>query len=211
MSSQQNISCLDFVFQCIVQYRHEGTELQMRASRHYAGRQLTGASTHAQSRQQANPAHKSVPNCANQDRQQVPELQQQQQQQLDTGSPASAAVHAEASSCHRGHADLNRLADAPKQQSCRQLNARPASSTAFEACVSAELGSGGAGPGWHAEYMGDDMCDPMELTWEGVLHAASANQQEPRAPGDALPPCSSRTRMTGVDNDSVEYQYHLKY
>lgn len=180
-----------------MQYRLESTELQMGASRHHTGRQLTGGSIHVQSGQQTSPAHGSVPTCAKQDRQWLPQLQQpQQQQQFDTGFPAATAVDAEASLCHHGHADLIRLVDAPKQQSCHQPNARPGSSNAFEASVSAPLGSGRAGA---AEDIGDDMCDPMELTWEGLLKAASANHQEPRAPGDALQPYSSSMNMIGQE------------
>ena len=175
-----------------MQYRLQGKELQRSASRHN-GQLLTG--------QQTNPAH-SVRNCAKQDRQRVPEMQQrqQQQQQLDVGLPVAAAVDAVASSGHHGHADLTRLVAAPEQQS-HQLNARSASSDAFEASVSAQpgSGSGGAGAGLHAQDMADDMCDPMELTWEGVLQAASVNGQEPHAPGDALHPCSSRMKKIGQE------------
>ena len=128
--------------------------------------------------------------------QQQRQQRQQQQQQLVGGFPVAAAVDAEVSSGHHGHADPIFPVAAPKQQSCHQLTARPASSIAFEPFVSGHIGSGRAGAGLHAEDMGDDLCDPVELTWEGSLQGASANGQEPRAPGDALQPCSSKTNLS---------------
>lgn len=187
-----------------MRYRRQEVELQRSAS---SGQQLTGASTPAQSRQQINPALRSVPSCAKPDRQWVPELQQWQQQQLDVGFPVAAAVTAEPLSGHDGLAHASHLGAGPKQQSCHQLNARPASTDAFEPSVSAcppLQGSSTAGAGLHAGDLGDDMCDPVELTWEGVLQAA--NGQEPRDPGDAAWLLTNEGCTTGIGNDNVKYQ-----
>lgn len=173
-----------------MRYRRREAELQRSAIRHCSGQQLTGASTHVQSRQQTSPALRSFDSRAKQDWQWVPGLQQQQQQ-LDVGFPVAAAVTAEPFSGHDGLPHASHLGAGPKQQSCHQLNARSASTDAFEPSVSARLplqGSGRAGADLHARDSGDDMCDPVELTWEGVLQAASANGQEPHDPGDALQP-----------------------
>ena len=57
-------------------------------------------------------------------------------------------------------------------------------------CTSAPAESEPAGPGrsqegarLHDERVGDDMCGPKELTWEGILQAASASGPPPQQPG----------------------------
>lgn len=167
-----------------MQYRRQGSQLQRSANRHYDGQRPAAASIHAQPKQQhANSALRSTHIYAKQDRQWVPELQQQQQPHA--GLPVVAAIKAEPSSGDIGHADAAHLDTEPKWQSCNQPNATPASTDTLEQSVSAQLLlQGRAGVGLHAGHMGDDMCEPVELTWEGVLQAASATGQAPCDAGE---------------------------
>lgn len=168
-----------------MQYRHQGAELQRSANRHYPKQQLTAASIHAQPKQRANPGLRSTHNCAKQDRQWDTELQQQPH----VGLPVVAAVTAKPSSGDVGHADAAHLEIEPKWPRYNQPHANPASTDTLEQPVLAQLplhSSGGGAAGLHAGHMGDDMCEPVELTWEGVLQAASANWQAPCDTGDAL-------------------------
>lgn len=172
-----------------MQYRHQRAELHRSANRHYDGQRRAAASIHAQPKQHAIPAVRSTHNHAKQDRQWVPELPQQQPH---AGLPVIAAVKAEPSSGNSGHADAAHLEAELQSQSCNQPNAKPAFTDTLEQPVSAQLPlQGRAGKGLHAGHMGHDMCEPVELTWEGVLQAASGIGQAPCDTGEALQACSS--------------------
>ena len=164
-----------------MQYRRQASELQRSTNRHCDGQRRAAASIHAQPKQHANPALRSTHNHAKQDRQRVPQLQQQQ---------PHAGLQAEPSSGDCGHADAAHLEAELQLQSYHQPNPKPFSTDALEQPVSAQLPlQGRAGEGLHAGHMGDDMCEPVELTWEGVLQAA-ATGQAPCDTGEALQACS---------------------
>ncbi|KAL3133654.1 microtubule motor activity, variant 2 [Trebouxia sp. C0010 RCD-2024] len=161
--------------------RQQVAEVQRIASRHCNQHRLASASL-AQLRQQKQPAPRNVPTCAGQDSRRPPHLQQQQQQ-CGVGFALTAA-NAQCSSglCeHAGAVDLDAV---PQQPSSLQPSPNPVSADGNEQSVSSEQSGllpgqhgGRTVAGLHGEVMGGVMCDPTELTWEGVLQAASGNGQ----------------------------------
>lgn len=135
-----------------------------------------------QPRQQTNHALRSVSTCAGQDSQQPPQLQQQQQQR--GVSFALTAANAQCSSDLHEHAGAVDLDAVPQQPSSLQPSPNPVSADGDEQSGLLPGQHGGrAAAGLHSEVMGDEMCDPIELTWEGVLQAASGNGQAAPDPG----------------------------
>ena len=176
----------------IAHYRQHGAEPQKISSKGYNRQQLAVAS-HVQARQQTHPAPRSIPICARQEGQWDPEPQQQQ---FDAGITAAASAQPPPGHCE--HAVAVHLEGVQQQQSSYQPSANAASVGALGQSVSREQSaqlpvqdSNRAGVGVHGGAMEDDMCDPMELTWEGVLQAASATGQAALDSGDALQPWSS--------------------
>lgn len=170
----------------LLQYRQEGAEAQQGASRHCIQHPLASAS-HAQLRQQRNPAPGSIPSVAWQDSRTTPHLQQQQQ--LDVGFTLTAA-NALSSLGHHEVADAEDLDAAPQQQNSHQPSLNPACTDVDEQSLSCEQcaqrpgqDDGRAEAEVHAGVMGDEMCAPIELTWEGV-QASSGNNQVAPHPGD---------------------------
>ena len=163
---------------CMPYRQQRSTEAQRSGSRHGNQHPLALASL-AQPRQKTNAAPMSVSTGAGQYSHQPPQLQQQR-----SVSFTLTAADAQSSSDRHEHADTVDLDVMPQQPSSDQLSPNPASSHAHEqsasveqACLLPGQGGGRAMAGVHCGVMGDEMCDPMELTWEEVLEAASGNHR----------------------------------
>lgn len=71
------------------------------------------------------------------------------------------------------------------------------------------------GAGLYEGALGDDMCGPVELTWEGVLQAASANDQPRHEPGLPLPssdspalPCYTTDALAQLHTEEKQFRVH---
>ena len=129
----------------------------------------------AQSRQHSDSLHSSRPVSAKQVRQRA---SSKQQQQLSLSHTAAAMDAQSPSGMPVPGAQQQSINPASRYPLAELMSAYPA-----------EQGRQLRGAGLYEEALGDDMCGPIELTWEGVLQAASASDQPPHQPG--LPVLSS--------------------